>query len=82
MATMDAFLDYQDACDELTEACSRVKKDKEIFQKLADNFQKWVAIWEPNYWKIDEDSIKTMTGNIKDMTLNVEKVIACQEKSQ
>lgn len=76
MAKYETEQDLLDAIEEFTELCQQVKKEKSIFVKMAENFQKIEAAIGDKYWKTDEETTKRLTANIRQLIENVKKVIA------
>ena len=76
MATLETFQKYKDACDDLSVLCSRVReKDREVFEKMAETFQGWTMLFEPDYWKISEVGLQRNLQEVRCLTELVQKTI-------
>lgn len=65
MATQDTFQDYRDAVDDMTALANDIKHSQKVFLDMASTFQGWVQVYEPVFWKVDDDAMREMIGNIE-----------------
>jgi len=73
MATFAEFQEYRNACDNLSDLCRQMRENHELFTKMADSFQGWAELFEPNYWQVD--NLEKLTAEIQHLAYLVQKAI-------
>lgn len=75
MATFARFQEYKDACDDLSDLCEQVAKDRQVFINMANIYQGWMQLYEPIYWKMGDDDVEELLRQVRDITEKVQMVI-------